>query len=412
MRAVDLLASISDVGRDPLRGGYSRPGFSDAERLLRDWFVDQAGRQGLEVEVDRNGALWAWQDVPGSPRRDAVVTGSHLDSVPGGGAFDGPLGVASALAAVDRLRARGHRPTRPIAVVVFPEEEGSRFGLACLGSGLMAGTVDPGRALGLRDDDGDSLADLARRHGLDPDAMGRDAERLASIEAFVELHVEQGRGLVDLGSPVAIGTSILGHGRWSLRLDGQGDHAGTTLMSDRRDPMTAAARVILAVRDAARGIPDARATVGKVRPVPGGSNVIASSVQLWLDIRHPEDAVVEEVLTTIGSRAAEIAGDEGCSSVLTEESYSPTAHFDPGLRRELSTALPSAPLLATGAGHDAGVLSPHVPTAMVFVRNPSGVSHSPEEHAEDSDVEAGVDALAEVLAHLTRAGSGMGPAQG
>ena len=401
MNAVDLMASISDVGRDPLRGGYSRPVFSDAERSLRDWFVERAQRLDLDVESDRNGVLWAWQDLPGSDRRNAVVTGSHLDSVPGGGAFDGPLGVASALAAVARLRAQGHRPNRPIAVAVFPEEEGSRFGLACLGSGLMAGTVDPGRALGLRDDDGDSLADLARRNGLDPDAMGRDGERLATIGAFVELHVEQGRGLVDLGSPVAIGTSILGHGRWSVRLDGQGNHAGTTLMSDRRDPMTAAARVILAIRETARSDPHARATVGKVRPLPGGSNVIASSVQLWLDLRHPEDDVVEQLLTAIRDRVEEIARDEGCSSTLTEESYSPTAFFDGELRQQLSTALPSAPLLATGAGHDAGVLAPFVPTAMLFVRNPSGVSHSPEEHAEDQDVEAGAEALARVLAHLT-----------
>ncbi|MGY1682770.1 allantoate amidohydrolase [Geodermatophilus sp. SYSU D01176] len=401
MRAVDLMAGIRDVGRDPLRGGYSRPVFSDAELSLRDWFVEQAERLDLEVETDRNGALWAWQDVPGAPRRNAVVTGSHLDSVPGGGAFDGPLGVASALAAVARLRAQGHSPTRPIAVVVFPEEEGSRFGLACLGSGLMAGTVDPGRALGLRDDDGTSLADLARRNGLDPDAMGPDPERLAAIGAFVELHVEQGRGLVDLGSPVAIGTSILGHGRWSLRLDGQGNHAGTTLMADRRDPMTAAARVVLAVRDAACGVPDARATVGKLRPVPGGSNVIASSVRLSLDVRHPDDGVVRDLVRTIGRRAEEIALDEGCSSTLTEESYSPTAHFDPRLRDELSTALPSAPLLPTGAGHDAGVLAPFVPTAMLFVRNPSGVSHAPDEHAEDADVEAGAEALARVLTRLT-----------
>jgi N-carbamoyl-L-amino-acid hydrolase len=400
-RAVDLLASISDVGRDHHRGGYSRPVFSDAELQLRSWFTEQAERRGLAVETDRNGVLWAWLDLPDSARQDAVVTGSHLDSVPGGGALDGPLGVASALAAVDLLRARGHAPTRPIAVAVFPEEEGSRFGLACLGSGLLTGTVNHSRALGLRDDDGDSLADLARRNGLDPDTMGHDAERLATIGAFVELHIEQGRGLIDLGSPVAIGTSILGHGRWSLRLVGRGNHAGTTLMSDRQDPMTAAARVILAVRDAARRVPHARATVGKVQPVPGGSNVIASSVQVWLDVRHPEDEVVEDLVTTIRHRVEEIARDEGCSSALTEESYSPTAHFDGKLRQELSTALPSAPLLATGAGHDAGVLASFVPTAMLFVRNPTGVSHSPEEHAEDQDVEAGADALARVLAQLT-----------
>jgi N-carbamoyl-L-amino-acid hydrolase len=400
--AVDLVSSLSEVGRDPRRGGYSRPVFSTAELDLRAWFVEEAERRELDVEVDANGALWAWQDVADGDRSDAVVTGSHLDSVPGGGAFDGPLGVVSALAAVDLLRARHHAPQRPMAVVVFPEEEGSRFGLACLGSNLMTGAVRPERALNLRDENGDTLADLSRAHGLDPNRMGPEPARLARIGAFVELHVEQGRGLVDLGQPVAIGTSILGHGRWRIRVHGQGNHAGTTAMGDRRDPMTCAAHVVLAVQNTARRVPDGRATVGKLVPTPGGANVIASSVDIWLDIRHPDDASVEQMRRRIETRAQEIAAAEGCVATLTTESYSPTAHFDPGLRDHLSALLPGAPLLATGAGHDAGVLAPHVPTAMLFVRNPTGISHSPEEHAEDADVLSGAEALATVLHGLTR----------
>jgi N-carbamoyl-L-amino-acid hydrolase len=399
--AVDLLSSLSEVGRDHRRGGYSRPVFSAAELDLRSWFIEEAERRDLDVEVDANGALWAWQDVADGDRSDAVVTGSHLDSVPGGGAFDGPLGVVSALAAVDLLRARRHAPQRPLAVVVFPEEEGSRFGLACLGSSLMTGAVLPERALNLRDENGDTLADLSRANGLDPDRMGPDPARLSRIGVFVELHVEQGRGLIDLEQPVAIGTSIIGHGRWRLRVRGQGNHAGTTAMSDRRDPMTCAARIVLAVQDTARGVPDARATVGKLVPTPGGANVIASSVDIWLDIRHPDDAVVEEIRRRIESRAQKIAVAEGCVATMNTESYSPTAHFDPGLRNRLASLLPQAPLLATGAGHDAGVLAPHVPAAMLFVRNPTGISHSPEEHAEDADVLSGAEALATVLQGLT-----------
>ncbi|MFM9371938.1 allantoate amidohydrolase [Streptomyces sp. Da 82-17] len=401
MTTVDLMSSIADVGRDAQRGGYSRPVFSTAELELRSWFTEQAEKRGLEVETDRNGALWAWLDAPGKERTDVVVTGSHLDSVPGGGAFDGPLGVASALAAVDVLRERDHRLERPLAVAVFPEEEGSRFGLACLGSGLMAGTVDRDRALALRDDDGNTLADLARGAGIDPRYMGHDPGRLARIGAFVELHVEQGRGLVDLDHPVAVATSILGHGRWRVRVTGQGNHAGTTAMDDRRDPMAAAAGIVLAAQAAGRAVPQARATVGKLRPVPGGANVIASTVDLWLDIRHPDDAAVHAVLATITERATEIAAAQGCSAEVTAESYSPTAHFHAGLRDRLSASLPGAPLLPTGAGHDAGVLAPHIPTGMLFVRNPSGVSHSPEEYAEDADVESGTEALADVLADLT-----------
>jgi N-carbamoyl-L-amino-acid hydrolase len=217
---------------------------------------------------------------------------------------------------------------------------------------------------------------------------------------FLELHVEQGRGLIDLGRPVALGTSILGHGRWRLTVTGQGNHAGTTLMTDRQDPMVAAGAMITAVRDVAAAVPDARATVGRLQPVPGGTNVIASAVHVWLDARHPDDAVTADVVRAIHERAQDIAAAEGCTVQLVEESISPTVHFDPALRDRLSGVLPDAPLLATGAGHDAGVLSAHLPTGMLFVRNPTGVSHAPSEHVEDADADAGAVALADALQDL------------
>ncbi|RZS77569.1 N-carbamoyl-L-amino-acid hydrolase [Motilibacter rhizosphaerae] len=395
-----LLADIADVGRDAVRGGWSRPVLSTAELDLRAWFVGEAERRGLDVETDRNGILWAWWNPAGLPLRDAVVTGSHLDSVPGGGEFDGPLGVASALAAVDLLQQRGSSLARPLAVAVFPEEEGSRFGVACLGSRLLTGAIDPDRARGLRDPEGVTLAEAAAAQGFDPSSFGRDDEALARIGCFLELHVEQGRGLVDLGQPVAIGSSILGHGRWRLTFAGQGNHAGTTLMDDRRDPMVAAARAVVAVRDAARARPDARATVGRLRPVPGGTNVIASRVELWLDARHPDDAVTTALVAEIEQLARQIAAEEGCTASLVEESFSVTTVFDEGLRGRIEAVLPNAPLLGTGAGHDAGVLGTVVPTAMLFVRSPDGISHSPEESVEDADAEAGAVALADALESL------------
>ncbi|MGN7250436.1 allantoate amidohydrolase [Arthrobacter sp. SAFR-014] len=395
-----LLSEIAATGTDALRGGYTRPVYSTAELDLRGWFIEQATKRGLAVETDRNGAIWAWWDVPGGDRSNSLVTGSHLDSVPGGGAFDGPLGVASALVAVDILKARVATPTRPIAVVVFPEEEGSRFGVACLGSRLMAGAIDPDKARNLRDPDGSTFADVARANGLDPRFVGRDEQLLGQIGAFVELHVEQGRGLIDLDQPIAIASSILGHGRWRLSVRGQGNHAGTTLMADRNDPMVSASRMVVAIRDIARNRAHARATVGRLQPVPGGTNVIASRVDFWLDVRHPDDAVTAAVVESIHSQARIIAAEEGCSVELREESLSPTVHFDPGLQKELQLALPQAPVLDTGAGHDAGVLAPFVPTAMVFVRNPSGVSHSPEEHVVDDDAETGAQTLADALQGL------------
>jgi N-carbamoyl-L-amino-acid hydrolase len=395
-----LMSQIAGTGTDQLRGGYTRPVYSTAELDLREWFIEQATQRGLAVETDRNGAIWAWWDVPGGDRSNSLVTGSHLDSVPGGGAFDGPLGVASALVAVDILKTRTDTPTRPLAVVVFPEEEGSRFGVACLGSRLMTGAIDPDKARNLRDPDGSTFADVAQANGLDPRFVGKDEKLLGQIGAFVELHVEQGRGLIDLNQPIAIASSVLGHGRWRLSVHGQGNHAGTTLMADRHDPMVAAARIVTAVRDIARNQVNARATVGRLQPVPGGTNVIASRVDFWLDVRHPDDAVTAALVESIHSQSRLIAAEEGCSVELREESLSPTVHFDPGLQKELQLALPQAPVLDTGAGHDAGVLAPFVPTAMVFVRNPSGVSHSPEEHVVDDDAETGARTLADALHRL------------
>lgn len=410
-----MMGSIADIGRDATRGGYSRPVYSGAEVTLREWFVAEAEARGLEVQEDRNGILWAWWDLVddlgvSAPRQGALVTGSHLDSVPGGGAFDGPLGVASALAAVDLLKQREaagalHRE-RPLAVAVFPEEEGSRFGIACLGSRLLTGAISAERALQLKDQDGNTFADLVTRNGLDPARIGADPESMGLIGEFVELHVEQGRGLGALEPvhAVCVGSSILGHGRWRLSIHGQGNHAGTTLMEDRADPMVAAAETILGVRKLAAAIPDARATVGRLVPVPGGTNVIASRVDLWLDARHPDDAVTADLVGQIHRFGQEVAAATGCTFQLLEESYSGTVHFEPGLMKRLDDAVqrtaPGAPRLATGAGHDAGVLASHVPTGMIFVRNPSGISHSPEEYVEDDDAELGAVALADALAGL------------
>jgi beta-ureidopropionase / N-carbamoyl-L-amino-acid hydrolase len=166
---VTLLAEIADVGRDERRGGYSRHVFDAAETRLRQWFTGHALDLGLAVTPDGNGNLWAWW---GSPGPGAVLTGSHLDSVPGGGAYDGPLGVASALAAVSSLKSAGSRPSRPFAVVVFAEEEGSRFGHACLGSKLAAGQLNAGVARGLTGPDGVTFADAALGAGVDPAGLG------------------------------------------------------------------------------------------------------------------------------------------------------------------------------------------------------------------------------------------------
>ncbi|MFE7560709.1 allantoate amidohydrolase [Kitasatospora sp. NPDC057500] len=391
-----MWAELLPVGRSAASGGYRRFAWNAADAECRAWFEQQARDRGLAHELDRNGNQWAWLGDPEAG--GAVVTGSHLDSVPDGGAFDGPLGVVSSFAALDELRARGARFARPLAIVNFGDEEGARFGVACIGSRLTAGVLSREAAYELRDADGVRLPDAMERAGQDPTAIGADGERLARIGAFVELHVEQGRHLAE-HQPVGVASAIWPHGRWRFDFHGEANHAGTTRIEDRRDPMLTYATTVLAARKKAR-LAGALATFGKVAVEPNGTNAIASLVRGWLDSRAADEATLTALVEEIERAAAERGERDGVRVELTRESYTPVVGFDGPLRDRLAARLGGAPVLPTGAGHDAGILASAVPTAMLFVRNPSGVSHSPAEHAETADCLAGVAALADVLEDL------------
>ncbi|WP_248963467.1 allantoate amidohydrolase [Sphaerisporangium perillae] len=386
---------MSRVGDEGARG-YRRFAWTPVDLALRTWFREQAEARGMDCEQDRNGNLWAWWGTPGP---GAVVTGSHLDSVPGGGAFDGPLGVVSAFLAVDLLRERGVVPERPIAVVNFADEEGARFGVACVGSRLLAGVLAPDAARALRDADGVTLAEAMRAAGADPGALGRDEEALARIGAFVELHIEQGRGLAGLDAPVGVASAIWPHGRWRCTFHGEGNHAGTTLLADRRDPMLPFASAVLATRQAAERL-GAVATFGKVLVDPNGTNAIASRVDAWLDGRAPDSATVRKMVEEITGAAEAAGAGHGVRVEVVEESWTPVVEFGGELRDRVAATLGGVPALPTGAGHDAGILSAYVPSAMLFVRNPTGTSHSPAEHAEPADCVAGILALTAALEDL------------
>ncbi len=397
----ELWSELLPFGRDELTGGYRRYSWTQADAACRDWFARTATGLGLRTDCDRNGNLWAWWDDGASGR--AVATGSHLDSVPDGGAFDGPLGIVSAFAAIARLRASGFRPARPIGVAAFTEEEGGRFGVACLGSRLLTGTIDPAVARDRFDSGGVSLADAMRAAGRDPELLGADEDLLADLDCYVELHIEQGSALDGLGAAVGVGEGIWPHGRWRFDFAGRADHAGTTRLADRRDPMLPFAAAVRAARIAAAAS-GALATFGKVVAEPGAANAISSAVHAWLDARAPDEAGLDGMVEEIAAAAAAAAVEHGVGLELRQESFTPLVSFDPSLRDRLVGVLAAAgmqaPVLPTGAGHDAGVLAARLPTAMLFVRNPSGVSHSPAEHAEPADCEAGVTALAAVLADL------------
>jgi beta-ureidopropionase / N-carbamoyl-L-amino-acid hydrolase len=391
-----LFSSLAPLGRDRDTGGYRRFAWTAEDTALREWFAAECAARGLDLTTDRAGNQWAWWGDPDAAcraGRPGVVSGSHLDSVPDGGAYDGPLGVISALAAIDVLRANDLVPSRPIGVVNFVDEEGARFGVACAGSRLITGALAPDRARGLTDADGTAMASAMSAAGHDPALLDRDDEALQRVGVFVELHVEQGRALVDLERPVGVASSIWPHGRWRLDLHGEANHAGTTRMADRHDPMVALASVIAATRRAAEER-DCVATIGKLIVEPNSINAIASQVSAWLDARGPVETSVRAVVEEVG-----VAG----GVTPTEESFTSGTAFDPGLATRLAGLLDNAPVLGTGAGHDAGILAAAgIPTAMLFVRNPTGVSHSPAEHADTVDCVAGVDALAAVIEDLAR----------
>jgi len=401
-----LWQQILDVGRAGATGGYRRFAWSDADLTLREWFRGAAAERGMHVDEDRNGNLWAWWLPPGwvGEPRDAFVTGSHLDSVPDGGAYDGPLGVVSAFTAVDILRARGVTPRVPVAVATFSDEEGARFGVACVGSQLVTGALTPDRARGLRDNDGVTLAEALTRAGRDPAHLGADPELLARIGVYVELHVEQGRALDLVDRPLAVASAIWPHGRWEFTFSGEANHAGTTRLSDRRDPMLAFASSVHSARAAAVAH-DAVATFGKVVVSPNGANAIPSRVRAWLDARAPDESTLTALVAQIDEQARGAAATDGIDLHVTVESRTPVVDFpaEPRLRLQRALArLGDLPVLPTQAGHDAGILAATVPTAMLFVRNPTGVSHSPDEFAEARDCHTGAEALADVMAEWVR----------
>jgi len=393
---------LSGIGRSARSGGYYRQPFDTAERECTAWFLEQCAARGLDVRTDGNGNIVAWWR-PAGARRPGVVTGSHLDSVLDGGAYDGPLGVVSALAAVDLLRDRAFEPDAPIGISAFVEEEGSRFGLACLGSRLLTGATPPERAKELTDRDGTFLLDAMAGAGLEPDLGPSDL--LEDTAWFVELHVEQGRDLVHRDAPVGVASAIWPHGRYRFEFTGEANHAGTTRMEDRSDPMLTYAMTALAANKQAR-LAEQRATFGRLEVQPNGTNAVPSRVTAWLDARAESDEHLSAMLTEIERLATERAQRDGTAVQVTAESVSPEVSFDADLARRISGvgAVDGAapwPVIPTAAGHDAGVLqAAGRRSAMLFVRNPTGISHSPAEHASTADCLAGVEALAATLADL------------
>jgi allantoate deiminase len=356
---------------------------------------------GMSVQVDAAGNLRGiWRPAGVGSKR--LLIGSHIDTVPNAGAFDGVLGVTLAL----EWTAIAQQLALPLAIEVlaFSEEEGVRFGAPFLGSRAVAGRFDPA-LLGLTDDEGMTVDAALRAFGLDPDQIGKAAIDGNSI-GFVEIHIEQGPVLEAEGLPVAAVTAIVGQSRLSLVFGGQANHAGTTPMHQRRDALAAAAEWITEVEALALRTDGLVATVGKMTVEPNAGNVVPGKVRVSLDVRHPYDATRASSLEELVERARAIAARRQLSIERTDKLDQPAVPMDERLTVLLTDAIDAAgyPVKAmpSGAGHDAMVMAARVPTAMLFLRSPGGISHHPAETVLAEDVEAALHVGREFLLRLAR----------
>ncbi len=356
----------------------------------------------MDVHIDAAGNLrgiYSAVDGAASPR---LLIGSHLDSVPDAGAYDGVLGVVLAVSLVDALA--GRRLPFAMEVVGFSEEEGVRFGVPFIGSRALAGTLDED-LLGRRDAQGVTVREAILEYGLDP--SGISAAALGEgVLGFLEFHVEQGPVLEKQECPVGVVETIAGQTRMELAFTGTAGHAGTTPMRLRRDALAAAAEWTVAVENAAQETSGLVATVGVLDARPGASNVIAGECRATLDVRHASDVVRAKAATGLVATAGEIAQRRGirvASGTVLDQAATP---MDPFLVSQIETAMSCSGItphrLVSGAGHDAMVLTQKVPAAMIFLRSPGGISHNPTETVLVDDVASAIETGLHLLDHLAR----------
>lgn len=395
------LETLAGFSADSPDGGVTRRAWSKEYVAAQEWLTGRMEGAGLTVAVDAVGNVWGrWEagDLP------AVVTGSHVDSVPSGGMFDGCLGVLGAVEVVRALRAGGHRPRRQIWVVAWMEEEGSAFGSALLGSRAFVGELDLDAAASLENADGVTLRSAVEAAGHAWDELALLPAGLADVGAYLELHIEQGPLLEHRGIPIGVVTDIVGIECGRVTFTGRANHAGGTPMDLRQDAVVGAARALLVVRDLAveRGV---RVTTGQLDVRPGATNVIPGNAEFSIDARHPDAAVLATYMADLQVRWREVAEAEGLG-VRYARTYSlPPVPMDGGLQDRLRQACAALSLkslnMVSGAGHDAMVLARHVPTAMLFVPSRAGVSHAREEFTTPTDCARGAQVLAYALAGLT-----------
>lgn len=397
----DTLAGFSDEA-----GEVTRCYMTPAHRAAAAWLAEQMSAAGLAAHVDAAGNVIG-RLAGANPAAASILVGSHYDSVRNAGRYDGPLGILCAIAALGALARSGEQLARPIEVVAFAEEEGTRFGVTMLGSSAIAGCFDPAW-LDARDADGVSLAQCLQQAGTGLDAVRRLDRRALPPHAYLEMHIEQGPVLLSEGLPLGVVTGIAGATRLRCDVGGLGGHSGTVPMTLRRDALVATAEMILAVERVARATEGLVATVGELEIERAAANVIPGHVRFSIDVRHIDDAVRERALAAIDGELVRIAGARSCSLGTHLYYQAAAAACDGRLQAMLGDELASMGLavrhLPSGAGHDAMVMARLCPMAMMFVRcGNGGISHHPDEIVTAADVELATVALQGLLRRVAMA---------
>lgn len=386
--------------------GFSRLVFGEAESAACEYMAELMRQAGLAIRSDAFGNVIGRLEGR-EPDAPAVATGSHVDSVPEGGNFDGVVGVIGGLAALRRLASRTLL-RHPLELIVFRGEESSRFSIHTMGSKAMAGLANLEAWRNLRDFGGITLAQALASLGLDLERIPEAARRPEEFKAFVELHIEQGPVLEEAGVRIGVVEAIAAPIRLKLDIEGVASHSGTTPMGKRRDALVSAAQVVLAVEaEATRRAADRIVgTVGVVRVHPGAMNVVPGRVEMWVDIRGIDEGSIAATVQAVREASARIASREGTAvqaKTLSRDTPVPLAPAIVGSIEETCGRLGvTCRRMPSGAGHDAMNMARLTPTGMIFIPCRQGISHNPDEYASPEDIAAGVDILTETLYELAK----------
>ncbi|MGA2589797.1 MAG: M20 family metallo-hydrolase [Bryobacteraceae bacterium] len=393
-RLQGTLEKLSEFGRNP-EGGVTRIGYSDTDLAARKYVTELMKQAGLEVRVDPAGNLFGRR--AGSENLPVLLFGSHIDSVLNGGNFDGDVGSLGAIEVLQALNERGVKTRHPLEVVIWTNEEGNHFGVGTMGSGIAAGVLRP-EILGLKDEQGLTVADWLRRYGQDPAHLADARIARGALAGYVELHIEQGPYLGEAKIPIGVVQGIVGLKRWRCITTGLANHAGTTPMNRRKDALAAASRDLLVVRDVVRAETGRQVgTVGYMKAEPGAVNVIPGRVEFPVELRDLDAGKIDRMWDQIQARFKQVDHEENVETRCTALDDVAPARTDPSMQTAIRTAANSLGLatmdLPSGAVHDAQQIARLAPIGMIFIPSRDGIRHSPKEFTSWQDIANGAEVL-------------------